>query len=255
MSSCTDTRDLFAAVLENEASPAEAEKVHAHIAGCPECAEIFAAMGMIIGAGDFLADVEPPPHLGDELASSPCRRWLGLLYQAVDREISQPNLERLLSHLESCPSCRRVWLDLTLIHQVGDAMTPPNYLLEKCIKVRDAVARIAILPRRTATAAAYILALLASLAIGNPTIIAQDLHTVASEKVAMAATGVSEVAADGRGEIRVALWRALNWGEQKLNSVRGLIDSVKDDNDGAGAASAEPTAETGTEPIQQGEES
>ncbi len=255
MSSCTDTRDLFAAVLENEASRAEVDQVHAHIGACADCAELYEAMGMVIGAGDFLADLEPPPHLGEELASSPCRRWIGLLYQAVDREISQPNLERLLTHLGSCPSCRRVWHDLTLIHQVGDAMRPPNYLLEKCIKVRDTVARIAILPRRTATAAAYILALLASLAIGNPTIIAQDLHTVASEKVAMAATGVSEVAADGRGEIRVALWRALNWGEQKVNSIRGFFDRQKDNNDNAGDASTEPTAETGAEPIQQGEDS
>lgn len=255
MNRCTDCRDLFAAVLENEASRAEVDRVRAHIDGCAECAELYEAMAMVIGAGDFLAEVEPPPHLGEELASSPCRRWLGLLYQAVDREISQPNLERLLTHLGSCPSCRRVWHDLTLIHQVGDAMTPPKYLLEKCIRVRDAVARIAVLPRRTATAAAYILALLASLAIGNPTIIAQDLHTVASEKVAMAATGVSEVAADGRGEVRVALWRALNWGEQKVSSIRGFFDRWNDNNDNTGDASTEPAAETDAEPIQQGEDS
>lgn len=255
MNSCTEIRDLFSAVLENEASQAEAELVRTHIDGCAECAELYEAMGMIIGAGDFLADVEPPPHIGEELASSPCRRWLGLLFQAVDREITQPNLERLLTHLGSCPSCRRVWHDLTLIHQVGDAMAPPNHLLQKCIKVRETVARIAILPRRTATAAAYLLALLASLAIGNPTIIAQDLHSVATEKVAKAATGVSEVAADGRGEFRVALWRALNWGEQKVNTVRGFVDRLRDNDDTTGGASIEPTADTDAEANQQGENS
>ena len=249
MNACTDIRDLIPAVLENEAAETEVERVRAHIEQCPECAEVFEAMGMIVGAGDFLADLDPPPRLGEELASSPCRRWLGLLYQAVDREITPTNLDRLLPHLEACPSCRQVWHDLTLIHQVGDAMAPPNHLLQKCIKVREAVARIAILPRRTATAAAYILALLASLAIGNPTIIAQDLHSVASEKVAMAASGVSEVAADGRGEVRVALWRTIKWGEDTIDSVIGWIDQLRDNSDNAGEAAADPA----DEPNPQGE--
>jgi len=251
VNTCIDIRDLFAAVLEHEAAEAEVEQVRAHINECAECAELYDAMTMVVGAGEFLSDLVPPPHLGGELASSPCRRWLSLLYQAVDREISPVNLERLLPHLESCPSCRRVWHDLTLIHQVGDAMAPPNYLLQKCIKVREAVARITILPRRTATAAAYILALLASLAIGNPTIIAQDLHSAATERVSMAATGVSEVAANGRGEIRVALWRAMRWGEGKIDAVRGFVDRLRNDDDNAGEAAANPA----DEPNPQGESS
>ncbi len=246
MSTCTDIRDLFTAVLEDEAAETEVEQVRAHLESCTECAELYDAMGMVIGAGDFLGDLDPPPHIGEELSSSPCRRWLGLLYQAVDREISQPNLERLLTHLDACSSCREVWHDLTLIHQVGDAMEPPNHLLQQCIKVRDAVAKIAILPRRTATAAAYILALLASLAIGNPTIIAQDLHTAASERVAKAASGVSEVAADGRGEARVALWRTMKWGGEKIDAVRGWIERLGKDDD-AGEAGAEPAQDTNSQ--------
>lgn len=231
MSGCDDIRDLFAAVLENEADAAEAARVRAHMKSCAECAELFEAMAMVVGAGDFMEAIEPPTHLGEEIAASPCRRWLGLLYQAVDREISQSNLERLLTHLESCPSCRQVWHDLTLVHQVSDAMRPPNHLLSACLRVRDAVARISVLPRRTATAAAYVLALLASIAIGNPTIIAQDLQAAASEKVSMAATGVSEAAADGRGEVRVVLWRAMRWGEEKIDTVRDWIDRIRSDND------------------------
>ena len=182
MNECTDIRELFAPVLENEATETEVERVRTHLEGCTECDELYTAMGMVIGAGDFSPMWIRRRTSVVEIASSPCRRWLGLLYQAVDREISQTNLERLLTHLEACPSCREVWHDLTLIHQIGDAMAPPNHLLEQCIRVRDAVVKIAILPRRTATAAAYILALLASLAIGNPAIIAQDLHSVAAEQ-------------------------------------------------------------------------
>lgn len=241
MNACTDIRDLFASVLESEAGEDEINEVRAHIGECAGCAEFYEAMAMVVGAGEFMDSVEPPAHLGDELASSPCRRWLGLLYQAVDREISQPNLERLLTHLEACPSCRRVWHDQTLIHQVSEAMNPPNQLLQQCIRVRDAVTRISILPRRTATAAAYVLALLASLAIGNPTIIAQDLHSAAAEQVSKAASGVTEVAAEGRGEARVALWRAMKWGETKIDAVRGWVDRLRNDDDTDGEATDETT--------------
>jgi predicted anti-sigma-YlaC factor YlaD len=228
---CSDIRDLFGPALENEAGPVEIEQVHSHVAECSECAELFDAMKLVIGAGDFMEDVEPPPHLEEDLSSTPCRRWLGLLYQAVDREISPANLDRLLTHLEDCPTCRQVWHDLTLVHQVGEAMVPPNHLLSKCISVRDAIARIPILGRRTATAAAYILALVTSLAIGNPTIIAQDFQAVAAEKVSRAASGVSEVAADGRGEFRVLMWRAMQWGEQRIDTVRGWVDQLTNNDD------------------------
>jgi len=240
MNDCTDIRDLFAAVLENEATETEAERVRSHVEGCSECAEFFDAMSMIISTGDVMVEIEPPPLMGKELSANPCRRWLGLLHQAVDREISSTNLDRLLPHLESCESCRQAWHDLTLIHQVGEAMRPPNHLLDRCVRIREAVARITILPRRTATAAAYFLALLASLAIGNPTIIAQDLQTVATEKVTKAASGVSEVAAEGRGEARVALWRAMRWGEHKIDAVRGWIDGLRNNDDDTGDSTTAP---------------
>jgi predicted anti-sigma-YlaC factor YlaD len=240
MNDCTTIRDLFGAVLENEASDAERDDVRSHVEECAECSELFDAMSMVVGAGEFMSEIEPPTHIAEEISANPCRRWLGLLYQAVDREISPANLDRLLTHLETCPSCRQVWHDLTLIHQVGDAMAPPRHLLDRCLRVREAVARITVLPRRTATAAAYVLALLASLAIGNPAIIAQDLQAVASEKVTRAASEVSEVAADGRGEARVALWRAMRWGESKIDAVRGWIDRLTDNDDDAGESTAEP---------------
>lgn len=242
MSTCTDVRELFSRVLDGEADEVATAGVRDHLDGCPGCAEIFDAMADIIGAGELLADIEPPAHISGEISDSPCRRWLGLLYQAVDREISQPNLERLLAHLDACPSCRQVWQDLTLVHQVSDAMEPPTHLASACVRVRDAVARITILPRRTATAAAYVLALLATLAIGNPTIIAQEVQAVATESVSRAATGVSEVAADGRGEARVALWRAMKWGEGKIDAVRGWVDGLRDDDDTTGGVETPPDA-------------
>lgn len=241
MSTCIEIRDLFGAVLEHEAGEAEVERVQAHVAECSECAELFDAMALVMSAGEIMAEVEPPAHISAEIAASPCRRWLGLLYQAVDREISQHNLDRLLTHLEECPTCRQAWHDLTLIHQVSDAMEPPNHLVSACIQVRNAVSRITILPRRTATAAAYVLALLATLAIGNPVILAQEMQTVAVERVSRAASGVSEVAAGGRGEIRVALWRTMQWGEDKIDAVRGWVDGLRgNEDDTTGEGTSEP---------------
>jgi len=240
MNDCTGIRDLFSVVLEGEADEASATLVRNHVADCSDCAELFETMTAVIGTTDFMADIEPPAHIADEISDSPCRRWLGLLYQAVDREITQHNLDRLLTHLDSCSSCRQVWQDLTLVHQVGDAMEPPGHLAATCVRVREAITRITILPRRTATAAAYVLALLATLAIGNPTIIAQEVQAVAAESVSRAATGVSEVAADGRGEARVALWRVMKWGENKIDAVRGWLDGLTDDDETTGAVDAPP---------------
>jgi hypothetical protein len=73
-----------------------------------------------------MAAVEPSPRLRDALTASPCRCWLGLLFRAVDRELDEGGLTRLLAHLESCDSCRRAWGDLALIHQVGEALVPPH---------------------------------------------------------------------------------------------------------------------------------
>ncbi|MEE4273955.1 MAG: zf-HC2 domain-containing protein [Thermoanaerobaculales bacterium] len=248
MSTCTEIRDLFGAVLDREADEAETERVQTHLAECAECAELFEAMAMVTNAGRIMAKVEPPPHISAEIAASPCRRWLGLLYQAVDREISQHNLDRLLSHLDRCPTCRQTWHDLTLIHQVGDSMEPPNHLASACIQVRNAVTSITVLPRRTATAAAYVLALLATIAVGNPIIIAQEVQSVAVERVSQAASGVSEVAADGRGEIRVALWRTMRWGQSKIDTVRGWVDALRGSDEPIGDSTPEP------EKDQQGDE-
>ncbi len=213
MLSCTDARDLLGLYLEDELEEEVACTVRDHVAECGECAELAETMAGIIDLGSGLAEIEPPPSLAADLSASPCRRWLGLLFQAVDREISQHNLERLLTHLEACPSCRRSWQDLTLIHQVGEAMAPPSYLVSKCIRAREKRPRVRpILNRRMATAAAYVLAVLTSLVIGNPVTLARSQAGTTVGRVAEAVSAeVSGVAEHGRGEARIMLWRVWKW--------------------------------------------
>jgi len=229
MLSCTDARDLLSLYLDGELEEEKTCAVRDHLADCSECTELAETMELITGAGADLAGLEPPEHLAGDLQASPCRRWMGLLFQAVDREISQHNLERLLTHLEACPICRRAWQDLTLIHQVSDAMEPPRYLVNLCIRAREKRAKVRpILNRRIATAAAYLLAVLTSLIIGNPVTLAR------SQAVAdVVTTDVSEVAEQGRGEARIMLWRVWKWGERKVEAVRDFVSTSdeKDDSD------------------------
>ena len=240
MLSCTDVRDLFSLNLDGELEEEKACAVRDHLADCKECTELAETMELIAGAGALLADVEPPDHLAGDLQASPCRRWMGLLFQAVDREISQHNLERLLTHLEACPACRRAWQDLTLIHQVSEAMEPPPYLVNLCIRAREKRPKARpILNRRIATAAAYLLAVLTSLIIGNPVTLAR------SQAVADAVTTeVSVVAEQGRGEARIMLWRVWKWGERKVEAVRDFVSNSDEKDDSTADSAAEYEGES-----------
>jgi predicted anti-sigma-YlaC factor YlaD len=229
MAGCAEIRELLGSRLDGDLDGRQVDLVEAHLESCGECAELAAVVEEIAAAGSALAAIEPPQNLADDLRSSPCRLWLGLLFQAVDREISQRNLERLLGHLESCPSCRQAWQDLTLIHQVGDAIAPPRGLVTACIAAPTRKPKSArILNRRLATAAAYALAVLTSLVVGNPVTLARSQAAPAVERVAQQITvEVNEVAEQGRGELRVMMWRLWKWGEQKAEAVRDLV--TKDD--------------------------
>jgi predicted anti-sigma-YlaC factor YlaD len=240
MLSCTDVRDILSLYLDGELEEEKACAVKDHLADCSECTELTETMELIAGAGAALAGVEPPDHLAGELQASPCRRWMGLLFQAVDREISQHNLERLLTHLEACPSCRRAWQDLTLIHQVSEAMEPPPHLVNLCIRAREKRPRVRpILNRRLATAAAYLLAVLTSLIIGNPVTLARS-QAVAN----VVTTEVSEVAEQGRGEARIMLWRVWKWGERKVEAVRDFVSKSDEPEDSTAESAAENEGES-----------
>ncbi len=239
MLSCTDVRDLLSLYLDGELEDEKARAVRDHLADCSECTELAETMELITGAGAVLAGLEPPEHLAGDLQASPCRRWMGLLFQAVDREISQHNLERLLTHLEACPSCRRAWQDLTLIHQVSEAMEPPPHLVNLCIRAREKRPKARpILNRRVATAAAYLLAVLTSLIIGNPVTLARSqAGTTVGRVVDVVSTEVSEAAEEGRGEARIMLWRVWKWGERKVDAVKDFV-SKNDENDDSTADTA-----------------
>jgi predicted anti-sigma-YlaC factor YlaD len=243
VTSCQEVRELLSAFFEAELDSPSETLVQTHLDSCPECSEIVETMQLITDAVTPLQDLRPPEHLGEDLVSSACRRWLGLLFRAVDRDIDEKNLARLLQHLESCPSCRTTWNDLALISQVSDAMTPPPQLLQRCIAVRNPVRRRPIMGKRAATAAAYLLALLGSLVIGNPITIARQnpVKTTVQTVAETLGNEVSDAAELGRGEARVMLWRAWRWSGRQVAAVRDMLQELQEEDDDSDSEQGGPS--------------
>ena len=120
-------------------------------------------------------------------------------------------------------------------------MEPSEYLLKRCIAARDKRPESRpILNRRMATAAAYFLAVLTSLIIGNPVTLARSGASEAVGRVAEAvSTEVSGVAEQGRGEARIILWRVWKWGERKVEAVRDFVSKDDTDDESKNDGSAE----------------
>ncbi len=232
MNTCEHIRNAMTAHLDGELIAADEDRFLAHIESCVECAETLEAMEMITGAGSLLEDIHPSPVVIDTLTGFSCSRWLNLLFSAVDRDIEEENLERLLAHLEDCEGCRHTWNDMTLVRQLSLALTPPLGLKKRCTQLRKPVTKTSIMGKRTAVAAAYFLAVLTSLVIGNPVILARNpaAHSVLNA-VENVSTGVEVVTSSSKGEFRVMLGRAWHWGSQKASSLHEAIQNITNDND------------------------
>ena len=246
MTTCTQARDLFSLHLEGDLDNDRVLWLEGHLEQCDECRTLLRDFADLFDAAGPMTHLDPPDHLAEELSSSPCRRWLGLLYSAVDREISEANLDRLFHHLESCEDCRRAWADLSLIHQVSDVIEPPQHLRARCIRPRRQATTRSILGRRTATAAAYALAILASLVLGNPVSLARHDAAETVQKVSQAVgADFGGVARTSRGEARVMLWRAVTLGRRAadaFNTTWSRITGGPESGDDA-EGQDEPTAQ------------
>jgi len=231
MNRCAPIRPLLPSWVEGELEPRQARQVEKHLESCQECRATVEALRTVRDAAALTSDLDPPPGLRARLTASPCARWLALLHRAADHELESEALARLLQHMEGCPGCRRAWDDLTLIHQVQDVLTPPPGLCARCIaRRRGLVHERRILGVRTATAAAYILAVLTTLLLGNPVSLARrdagmvhEARKVVEQRVAAAADG-------GRGELRVILWKTWKWGQHQVEAIQALVAGPSNDD-------------------------
>jgi len=228
---CDDVRTLFSAYLEGGLADAEIARVEEHVAACSSCSGLLEALRTVLAAGADLEGLEPPQAVASAVSASPCAHWLTLLYRAVDHELVPEALATLLNHLEACESCRAAWDDIALIRQVGSALEPPAQLVAKC---RTAPFRRFRTPRRvmgvrTATAAAYLLAIATTLMVGNPVTLARNEAGNVFEKAQTAVHhSLKQLASDGKGELRVMIWRFWQWGERQVQATRDLLRGEDD---------------------------
>ena len=125
------------------------------------------------------------------------------------------------------------------MHQVGTALTPSSRLVARCNTVHQRPRRASrrVLGVRTATAAAYLLAVLTTLVIGNPVTLARYRALGAVQQATeVVSGGVGEVASSGRGEVRVMVWRAWQWGRRQLETLTGGSSSDKTESSRGTAA-------------------
>jgi len=204
------------------------EAFEAHLEKCPQCRDLWEEYNTLFGKGALLEQLDPPQEVFETLTASPCARRLSMLFSAIDRELPSEQLDQLFEHLETCPECRGVWGDFSLIHQAGDALVPPADLMTSCLRHEAPVHHRPVLGRKTATAAAYFLAVLTSLAIGNPVTFARynQAASAVSQFKSVVAPEVSRARDIGRGEIRVMLWRGLRWSGETLQALQTQMDTL-----------------------------
>ncbi len=230
MTGCTSIRPLIPQWIEGELEPRQARLVEEHLEACEECRRTAGALRTVREAGRAFASLEPPADLAARLTASPCARWLDLLHRAADHELESDALARLLQHMERCEGCRRAWDDLTLVHQVQGALTPPPGLAVRCIaRRRGRVPERRIFGVRTATAAAYVLAVLTTVLLGNPVSLARRDAGMVHEARRAVEQRVADAANDSRGELRIILWRTWKWGQHQAETIRKLIAGPSND--------------------------
>jgi len=216
--------------IEGELGARQARQVKEHLESCTTCRSLEEALRTVREAGAAVASLEPPTGLASRLTASPCARWLALLHSAADHELESEALSRLLQHMEGCEACRRAWDDLTLIHQIQGALVPPPGLAVRCIARRRGHATgHRIFGIRTATAAAYVLAVLTTVLLGNPVSLARRDAGMVHEARKVVEQRVADAADTGRGELRVILWRTWKWGQHQAEAIRELIAGPTND--------------------------
>ena len=248
MNRCDRIRELLPSFVEGRLEPRDVEAVEAHLETCGACRETVEALRLVGSAGSLVEAITPPAHLEEALTATPCARWLGMLHSAVDHELEPSSLARLLGHLETCEGCRRAWDDLTLIHQVGAAMTPPADLEHRCRNLGNLGRRESrILGFRTATAVAYLLAVLTTLLLGNPVTLARNESGIFHQAKTVVRETVTTVTDESRGEIRLMLWRTWQWGRQQATVLRELVTGSGNDTTPAESTTPDRTKEDADE--------
>lgn len=248
MTRCSEIRVVLDQWLEGTLDSTTAAVVEQHVATCASCHDETEVVRLILTTSADVRTLQPPAGLEATIASSTCQRWQTLMFQALDNLLPEDALERVIEHMDRCPDCRRVWADLTLVRQAGEALRPPAELAQRCVSVRRRRQKAPV-GLRTAAAAALVLAVLTSFLLGN-----LMTNGKSSEQVLHTAVGesVTQVADTNISNLRLMVWQAWHWIGRQLDAADTFFvgtdakDSEKDAEDLNPAPT--PAESTGGEP-------
>ncbi len=225
--SCTSHfRELLPSWAADELEPSKARTVERHLEECQECRALADELRRIRRDLEPIRDLLPPTDLEGTLSGSACSRWRRVLFTAMDGELQEEELPALLEHLDDCPDCSSVWTAMSALRQVGPSLTPPPGLALRCQRIPWLARRRKVPGARTALAVAYVLAVAVSLLLGNPVAMARrEVRTAADRVGQRVETHVQAVEDEGRGELRLLVWRIWRMGERTATAVQKIFET------------------------------
>ena len=159
--------------------PAE---LSAHVAGCAACRDAVERARLVAGAPGPLGGLRAPDSLVSRIAAMPrlalgCERVVEGFDDALDGRLEGAERRAFVDHLRSCPACQAGWEAFATLRQVGAATRVADDRLA-ALAVHpsarlDVRRRKKLVDLRLATAAAYLVAALTVMLIGNPGTIAR----------------------------------------------------------------------------------
>lgn len=176
------TCDELLAFLETGDPDRLSAELERHAADCDACREALDRIRGLAEGTAALAHVRAPAELLDRLRRMPrlpaeCERAQELLGGALDGELDDTGRRELMGHLYGCAGCRGVWEAFATLREVGRAArVRPRLRAVAALPPRQRIEgrrRLAFFDLRLATAAAYLLAALTVMLVGNPASLAR----------------------------------------------------------------------------------
>lgn len=178
MSRCDDLLDRIEAAGVAELP----DDLAAHAHGCEGCREALARAQGLEEAGHAVRGIRPSAELVARIKTLhrlplACEHAIASINEALDGELDMAGREALLGHLHGCPACQTAWEALATLQEVGrTTAVAPRLRARLVVHPRTRVERRRR-PRffdlRLATAAAYLVAAMTIMLIGNPATIAR----------------------------------------------------------------------------------
>lgn len=224
MSLCDDLLDL----LETEGHAELPAELAAHAQSCDDCREAVARAQGLAEAGHAVRGVRAPAELVGRLKDMrrlplACEHATELISAALDGELSPAGREELVAHLHACPACQTAWEALATLQEVGRVTrVAPRLRARLALHPRnriDARRRPRIFDLRLATAAAYLVAAMTVMLIGNPASIARA-SSASVEKAQLYTRAAVENRLDSltrRG--RTAILSAKDWIDERATAA------------------------------------